>query len=246
MSLRPLRRIWHRTATDRRPRSGASILVLLAARAALLTEALPSVCALLAAALLSACAGSDWKHEEIPPRPVSPAAFPVAEDALRVVLETSLGAIVIGLYAEQAPVSAQNFVAYVESGFYDGTIFHRIAKNPAVVQGGGFEPGMQRKETRPAILNEAANGLSNVRGTVAMARTSDPDSATSQFYINVEDNTFLDQTGPTPREYGYAVYGLVLEGMEVVDRMFIAPREMGEQPAEDLVISSARLLRPSL
>ena len=129
----------------------------------------------------------------------------------------------------------ENFVTYVEEGHYDGTIFHRVIKN-FMIQGGGFDASMNRKPTRAAIKNEAKNGLKNKRGTVAMARTASVDSATSQFFINVKDNSFLDHG---VRDYGYAVFGEVVKGMDVVDK--IAETRVGrrDQPANDIVINSA-------
>ena len=132
-----------------------------------------------------------------------------------VVMETSLGTIKLELYPDKAPVTAENFLGYVDEGFYDGTVFHRIIPN-FMIQGGGMEPGMRQKRTKAAIKNEAGNGLSNKRGTIAMARTNDPDSATAQFFINVKDNDFLDKND---RSAGYAVFGKVIDGMDVVDKI---------------------------
>lgn len=161
-------------------------------------------------------------------------------------LETSMGGIVIELDDEKAPVTAKNFLEYVEDGFFDGTIFHRVIPG-FMVQGGGFTADMQRKATRPPIVNEAANGLKNDRGTVAMARTNDPDSATSQFFINHKDNDFLNYAGPS--KPGYAVFGRVVEGMDVVDRIAavkttrVGPND--DVPVEAVVIKSARLVSAS-
>jgi peptidyl-prolyl cis-trans isomerase A (cyclophilin A) len=132
-----------------------------------------------------------------------------------VVLETSLGSIEIELDAEKAPISVENFLAYVDSGHYDGTIFHRVIPD-FMIQGGGFEPSMTQKPTKAPIRNEAKNGLSNRRGTLAMARTNVVDSATSQFFVNLKDNDFLNHSG---RDYGYAVFGRVTSGMDVVDKI---------------------------
>ncbi len=144
-------------------------------------------------------------------------AQPAAEKGGKpvVVLETSLGSIEIELDAEKAPVSAANFLAYVDAGHYDGTIFHRVIPD-FMIQGGGFEPSMTQKPTKAPIQNEAKNGLTNQRGTVAMARTSVVDSATSQFFVNLKDNDFLNHSG---RDYGYAVFGRVTSGMDVVDKI---------------------------
>lgn len=133
-----------------------------------------------------------------------------------VTLETSHGNIVIELDEAKAPETVKNFLAYVNDGFYDGTIFHRVIPN-FMIQGGGFTPDMAQKNTQAAIQNEADNGLSNDRGTIAMARTNDPHSATAQFFINHNDNTFLNHTSPTAQGWGYCVFGKVSDGMEAVD-----------------------------
>jgi len=134
----------------------------------------------------------------------------------RVLMETSKGNITIELFKEKAPISVKNFLNYVAEGHYDGLIFHRVI-NGFMIQGGGMDENLQPKKTKFAIKNEAANGLKNLKGTLAMARTSVVDSATSQFFINVADNAFLDHKGKRPEEYGYAVFGQVVEGMEVVE-----------------------------
>lgn len=136
----------------------------------------------------------------------------------RVNLETSEGNIVLELDMTRAPVTVLNFLKYVRSGYYDGTIFHRVIKD-FMIQGGGFTPQMERKEGNATIINEADNGLSNLRGTIAMARTNDPHSATAQFFINTVDNSFLDHKNKTPRGWGYAVFGKVIKGMNVVDKI---------------------------
>lgn len=160
-----------------------------------------------------------------------------------VILQTSYGTIKIKLEADKAPLSTANFKQYVEDGFYDGTIFHRVIKN-FMVQGGGFTVGMSEKATRNPIKNEANNGLSNLRGTLAMARTMEPHSATAQFFINIEDNTFLDHTSQSPEGWGYAVFGQVVDGMNVVDKIKAVETasRMGHQdvPADDVIIESAR------
>ena len=137
---------------------------------------------------------------------------------MKVKLTTSMGPIVIELNKEKAPVSVENFVKYVESGHYDGTIFHRVIDG-FMVQGGGFTKDMRQKPTNAPIKNEGANGLKNENYTVAMARTGVRDSATAQFFINVKDNEFLNYTGETPQGWGYAVFGKVVEGKEVVDKI---------------------------
>lgn len=135
-----------------------------------------------------------------------------------VVLDTSLGVIEIELDAARAPISTKNFVDYVEAKHYDGTVFHRVIPN-FMIQGGGMTPDMQQRKTRGQIKNEAGNGLKNVRGSVAMARTNVVDSATSQFFINVKDNDFLNHQNETAQGFGYAVIGKVVEGMDVVDKI---------------------------
>lgn len=146
--------------------------------------------------------------------PAPEAAAPAA--APRVKLQTSMGDIVIELEADKAPLTVANFLQYVDDGHYSGTIFHRVI-NSFMIQGGGFTRSMQQKPTREPVRNEAANGLKNKRGTLAMARTPDPHSASAQFFINVADNAFLDHTSPDPRGFGYCVFGRVVEGMDVVD-----------------------------
>ena len=163
-------------------------------------------------------------------------------DRPRVALETSKGTIVLELFPDRAPETVKNFLGYVESGFYDGTVFHRVIEG-FMIQGGGFTPGLEQKETRAPIQNEAASGLSNERGTVAMARTSDPHSATSQFFINTGNNSRLDQSPGNP---GYAAFGRVVDGMNVVDA--IAGVEtgrkggMGDVPLEAVVIEKAEVV----
>jgi peptidyl-prolyl cis-trans isomerase B (cyclophilin B) len=134
-----------------------------------------------------------------------------------VLMETSLGTIKIELYADKAPITVANFLGYVTDKFYDNTIFHRVIPG-FMIQGGGFESGMKQKKTKATIKNESSNGLSNSRGTLAMARTSAPDSASAQFFINAKDNTFLDKAKAQDR-VGYCVFGKVIEGMDVVDKL---------------------------
>jgi peptidyl-prolyl cis-trans isomerase B (cyclophilin B) len=133
-------------------------------------------------------------------------------------LHTNYGDITLELDSEKAPITVQNFIDYVNSGHYDNTIFHRVIDG-FMIQGGGFEPGLVQKQTRAPIRNEAANGLKNDKYTVAMARTSDVDSAAAQFFINVADNDFLNHSSPTPQGFGYCVFGKVVEGMDVVDKI---------------------------
>lgn len=164
----------------------------------------------------------------------------------KVKFETSAGPILIEVFEDAVPVTAANFLEYVKSGFYDGTIFHRVIPG-FVVQGGGLVPGMEQKKTRAPIVNEAAKGPKNSRGTLSMARTMHPDSATSQFFINLVDNRSLDYRGPGPGA-GYCVFGAVVEGMEVVDAM--AKVKTGRRPphadvpAEDIVLIAASVVNP--
>lgn len=170
------------------------------------------------------------------------AANLMAADKPHVLLETSLGEIEVELEADKAPVSVQNFLSYVDSGFYNGTIFHRVIPG-FMIQGGGFDADMQQKTPRAPIKNEADNGLHNVRGTLAMARTQAVDSATSQFFINHKDNAFLDHGS---RDFGYAVFGKVVKGMDVVDQIAQVPtgnRGMHQNvPRTPVLIKSAKRL----
>jgi peptidyl-prolyl cis-trans isomerase B (cyclophilin B) len=160
-------------------------------------------------------------------------------------LETTAGTIRVELDDEKAPETVKNFINNVENGHYDNTVFHRVIKG-FMVQGGGFEPGMRQKPTGAPIQNEANNGLKNSRYTLAMARTSDPHSATAQFFINVADNAFLDHKSPTPQGWGYAVFGRVVEGNDVVDAIekVQTGRKSGHDdvPLEDVTILRATLL----
>ena len=146
----------------------------------------------------------------------TPAAGEEAPQNPRVSVETSKGSFVIELHAAEAPKTVESFLSYVKEGFYSGTVFHRVIPD-FMVQGGGFTADMQQKPTKAPVQNEADNGLKNDRGTLAMARTSNPHSATSQFFVNLIDNDYLNHTSPTPRGYGYTVFGRVIEGMETVD-----------------------------
>ncbi|MCB2428087.1 peptidylprolyl isomerase [Methylophaga pinxianii] len=160
----------------------------------------------------------------------------------KVKLSTNHGDIVIALNAEKAPETVANFIRYVEAGFYDGTIFHRVIEN-FMIQGGGFDESFKQKKTQTPIQNEADNGLSNKRGSIAMARTGDPHSATAQFFINTKDNDFLNYRGKTMQDWGYAVFGEVVEGMDVVDsiRKVTTTMRGGHQdvPEETVVIEKA-------
>ena len=162
-----------------------------------------------------------------------------------IILHTNHGDITIELNHDKAPKTAANFEQYVREGFYDGVIFHRVIDN-FMIQGGGFEPGMNQKKTRDPIENEADNGLSNEIGTLAMARTMDPHSASAQFFINVANNTFLDHTAKTTQGWGYAVFGKVTEGMDVVEKIknVRTTSRAGHQdvPTEDVTIKSAEVV----
>jgi peptidyl-prolyl cis-trans isomerase B (cyclophilin B) len=155
--------------------------------------------------------------------------------------KTSLGDFKVELNDEKAPKTVSNFLAYVKDGHYNGTIFHRVIDG-FMIQGGGFEPGMKQKPTEAPIVNEANNGLKNVAGSIAMARTNDPHSATAQFFINVNDNDFLNHSSPTPQGWGYAVFGQVSEGMDVVEKIKkVRTGSKGfhqDVPVEDVVIES--------
>ena len=191
------------------------------------------VCLVFILGFLGACKEKDVKKE-------------MAKKVNAVVkLETSRGDVYIELYKKEAPISVKNFIRYVEDDFYDGTIFHRVI-NGFMIQGGGFLPGMEEKETNDPIKNEANNNLSNKRGTLAMARTNVVDSATSQFFINVVDNNSLDYRSDSPSEYGYAVFGKVIQGMDIVDTIRgVETTQSGyysDVPVEDVVIKSATVV----
>ena len=160
-------------------------------------------------------------------------------------MQTNKGVIEIELDSDKAPVTVENFISYVNEGFYDGTIFHRVIDG-FMIQGGGMEPGMKEKQTKAPIKNEADNGLKNERGTIAMARTNDPHSATAQFFINVSDNMFLNHSQPTMDGWGYCVFGKVVNGMDVVDAIKgVGTTTKGfhqDVPAEDIIIEKAEVV----
>lgn len=170
----------------------------------------------------------------------------MSDTQTKVKLTTSLGEIIIQLNTEKAPVSSANFLTYVNEGFYNGTIFHRIIPD-FMAQGGGFDISFNQKAVHAPIKNEANNGLTNSRGTLAMARTNDPNSATAQFFINYKDNSFLNHTSQTSSGWGYAVFGEVIEGMDVVDAM--AKQATGNRgghqdvPKTDIVIEKAEVVK---
>lgn len=177
---------------------------------------------------------------------VVPARSEADEKNPVVLMETSLGNIKIELDQAKAPVTVKNVLSYVDEKFYDGTIFHRVINN-FMIQGGGFTQDMQQKKTNAPIKNEAGNGLKNKRGTIAMARTMVVDSATAQFFINVIDNDFLDHRDETPQGFGYAVFGKVLEGMDVVDKIKAVRTgsKMGSSdvPLDAVVIRSVKMVQ---
>lgn len=152
-------------------------------------------------------------------------------------IKTSQGLIVVELNSEKAPNTVANFLQYVKDGFYTGTIFHRVISN-FMIQGGGFDKNMNEKKTRPPIKNEADNGLTNTFGTVAMARTSDPHSATAQFFINVANNGFLNHSQKTEQGWGYTVFGRVIKGMDVAQRISRMPTDGGDNPYQTITIES--------
>jgi cyclophilin family peptidyl-prolyl cis-trans isomerase len=172
----------------------------------------------------------------------------VAQAGPQVRLDTSLGPITLELADDKAPKTVENFLAYAREGFYNGTVFHRVIDD-FMIQGGGFTTDFQQKSTHAPIPNEANNGLKNLRGTIAMARTADPSSATAQFFINVKDNPALDYRASTPQGWGYAVFGKVIDGMEAVDKIRKVPTGTGgpggrfsDVPATPVVITSATIL----
>jgi peptidyl-prolyl cis-trans isomerase B (cyclophilin B) len=167
------------------------------------------------------------------------------ERPLMIHLKTNYGTIVLELNPEKAPKTVENFLAYAKDGFYDGTLFHRVI-DKFVIQGGGFGPGMTQKMTRPPIENEANNGLRNARGTLAMARATDPHSATSQFFVNIVDNDFLNYTAPTPAGWGYCVFGRVVDGMHIVDQIkgVVTGSKLGHKdvPLSDVIIEKIQVI----
>jgi peptidyl-prolyl cis-trans isomerase B (cyclophilin B) len=166
-----------------------------------------TVCAVLC--LFAACWGGEEPKQDAAKEPAQETHNPVVS------MKTNKGTITIELYPDKSPKAVENFLAYANAGFYDGTIFHRVIKD-FMIQGGGYTASLERKEARAPIANEANNGLKNEVGTLALARTSDPNSATSQFFINVKDNAFLDFKSETPQGWGYTVFGKVIDGLDVV------------------------------
>lgn len=186
--------------------------------------------------LLASAVNLGWAAEK-----KSAPAYPLVR------MTTNLGIVEIELYPAKAPKTVKNFLHYVNSGFYNGTIFHRVIAG-FMVQGGGFEPGMRLKPTGLPIDNEADNGLINVSGSIAMARTSNPHSATAQFFINTADNTALNHTGKTPQGWGYSVFGKVTQGMDVIKTIEAAPTgqsgPFADVPINDVVITRMEVIKP--
>lgn len=191
----------------------------------------------LVGALALGLSGTALAGEPKPAAKAKGPAYPV------VVIETSMGTIKVELYEDKAPITVKNFLSYVDKKHYDGTIFHRVI-NGFMVQGGGFDETMKERDTAAPIKNEAANGLKNTVGMLAMARTNVPDSATAQFFINVKDNTFLDFRDPSPQGIGYAVFGKVISGMDVVDKIKAVrttmKNGMGDVPEQAVVMKSVK------
>jgi peptidyl-prolyl cis-trans isomerase A (cyclophilin A)/peptidyl-prolyl cis-trans isomerase B (cyclophilin B) len=164
----------------------------------------------------------------------------------QVEIKTNQGTLLLELYPDKAPKTVENFLQYVKEGFFKGTIFHRVIPG-FMIQGGGFTADYNQKPTRPPVANEANNGLKNERGTLAMARTPDPDSATAQFFINLAENDFLDHKAPTQRGWGYCVFGKVLKGMDAADRIVAIPTGSGgpfsqDVPAQQVIIEDVRVV----
>lgn len=172
-----------------------------------------------------------------------------SQDNPQVRMDTTEGTIIIELDAKAAPVTVENFLLYVKNGFYDGTIFHRVIKN-FMIQGGGFSKEMEQKATRSPIKNEANNGLQNATGTIAMARTNAPHSATAQFFINVKDNTFLNHRSKSAQGWGYCVFGKVIKGMEVVHAIENVPTGIKsghrDVPVKPILIKQAKLIKTQM
>lgn len=193
---------------------------------------------------ISATSLSATEKKMTEPTP-APATASDKTAAPKVKLTTTLGTVILQLDNEKAPISTANFLTYVKEGFYNGTIFHRVIKG-FMAQGGGFDKNFKQKETHAPIKNEANNGLANKRGTIAMARTNDPNSATAQFFINYKDNEFLNYSSPTISGWGYAVFGKVIQGMEIVDEMAKQPTENRsvhqDVPKTDIVLEKAEIV----
>ncbi|MBE7214702.1 peptidylprolyl isomerase [Shewanella benthica] len=190
---------------------------------------------LVLAAVLTACGGGSDDSGSTPPPITPPTPAPELAQDYCYTLSTSMGDITLAIDATNTPITGENFKQYVDTGFYDGLIFHRVI-HQFMVQGGGFTPDLVKKETLDPIVNEASVGISNLRGTIAMARTSAPNSATSQFFINSVDNEFLDKANASDG-VGYAVFGQVIDGIEIIDQIDIVDTN-NDIPVEDIVINS--------
>lgn len=201
---------------------------------------------LFGALVLAACLAAGAHAQTTAGKAADPAAKAAPGSAPRVVLATSAGDITLELDPEHAPRTVANFLEYVKAGHYDGTIFHRVMDN-FMIQAGGFTADMKEKTARAPIPLESNNGLQNKRGTIAMARTNDPNSATAQFFINVADNDFLNYTAPTPKGWGYAAFGRVVAGMDVVDKIrAVATGDRGGMqnvPTQPVTIRSAKIAK---
>ncbi len=201
---------------------------------------------MIAAGLIIFCGGPSAAKSEnkaAPPTKAAAKGKAKKEKAVSVVIETSMGTIEAELYPDKAPITVQNFLNYTEKKFYDDLIFHRVIPN-FMIQGGGFDKDLKLRPTEAPITNEAANGLKNTKGTLAMARTPDPHSASSQFFINLKDNAFLDFTMPTAQGFGYTVFGKVTKGMDVVEKIGLTPTtasgQMRDVPVTPVIIKSVR------
>lgn len=202
--------------------------------------------AILLFTLLSACNNNDAAAPK-QPATAAVAQFANSDSLPKILMQTSLGDIEIALDPNRAPATVENFLHYVNSGFFEGTIFHRVIKD-FMIQGGGFTTDYQKKDTREPVQNEANNGLRNEKYTIAMARTSDPHSATAQFFINTKNNDFLNHTNPSYRGWGYAVFGVVTKGFEVVDQIESVATGAGgpfnkDAPQQQVVIKSVQVLQ---
>lgn len=173
------------------------------------------------------------------------ATEPKTQQAIKVLIKTNYGPITLELWPDKTPITVENFLKYVDSGYYNGTIFHRVIKD-FMIQGGGFTEDLVQKKTLPPIVNEAQNAAKNTRGTIAMARTMDVNSATSQFFINLKDNSFLDFQNKTPQGYGYCTFGKVIDGMDVVDKIGAVATTTrgpyGDVPVKPVIIESVERL----
>jgi cyclophilin family peptidyl-prolyl cis-trans isomerase len=201
----------------------------------MITKAVFKVSAILLVLAMFLQTGCDKKSQQTNQKDESTMA--AQSKAVKVKISTNKGDIVVELNQGKAPITCENFLKYVDANYYDGTIFHRVIKG-FMIQGGGMTADMRPKPTNPPIVNEAKNGLNNVRGSIAMARTSDPDSATSQFFINHADNDFLNYG---VRDAGYAVFGKVVSGMEVVDAIASVKTKPGDVPVETVIINSIKV-----